>query len=361
MNWFRWLVLGVGMILAGGRSAWAWNDLGHMTVAQIAFRQLSGDERHAMVRILRHHPHFDTYFRKPEGVDIPEDEWLFLRAATWCDFVRPPRNTSRSHAQTHPIYQFHRSHWHYINYPFRVGDPAHAPLPAPLVPTGDDPTDIVQQLKLSRAVLRGTLASDPGIAAGMTPAQNRAVRLCWLFHLTGDLHQPLHATALVDKRLFPGAHHSDAGGNLVIVRTNAKVRTSNLHAFWDGLPGSVSGWRDAKDAHKIAADIKHCRNQAELLSHGALAAERLPELQQHPHFVDWAEESYRLAIAVAYDGGRLQFVVQQDIDENQIPPEQIPMLPPVLQEKARATAHKRIALAGYRLARQIQDITGPRQ
>ena len=354
----RWLVIAIALILTGNTSAWAWNDLGHITVAQIAYRQLSGDERLAVVAILRQHPHFDTYFRKPAGLDMPEDEWLFLRAATWCDYVRPQRNVDRTQIKTHPIYKFHHGPWHYINYPYMVGDPVGGPLAAPLAPTEDEQTDIVRQLQLTREILLQKVAQDPGVPQGVTPAQNRAVRLCWLFHLVGDLHQPLHATALVNVEQFPGPHHGDAGGNLIIIRSNSQMRTSNLHAYWDGLLGYVTGWRDGNNAEKLTADVKRCRTQADLLSHGALAADKLPELQEHRQFVDWAEESFRQAVSVAYDSGRLQYAVKQDVDDQKITNEQIPILPPVLQERARATANKRIALAGYRLGQQLEDLVG---
>lgn len=358
MNHFRWLAIAIVLSIAGSSSALAWNDLGHITVAQIAFRQMSVDERLAVVAILKQHPHFDTYFRKPAGLDLPDDEWLFMRAATWCDYVRPPRDADRSQIKTHPIYKFHHGPWHYINYPFKVGDAVGAPLPAPLPPTEDDKTDVVQQLKLTREILLRKTTDDPGIAPGVTPAQNQAVRLCWLFHLVGDLHQPLHATALVDPAHFPGPNHGDAGGNLIMIRSNSQMRTSNLHSYWDGVLGSITGWRDGNNAEKLTADVQRCRTQADFLTHGALATDKLTELQQHPEFVDWAEESFRLAAAVAYDGGKLKFASKKDVDEKRVSNDQIPMLPPLLQEKARAAANKRVALAGYRLASQLQAVVG---
>ncbi len=356
MNSIRSLVMGLGLVLAWCSPGWAWNDLGHITVAQIAFRQLSGEERQAVVSILRQHPHIDTYFKKPAGLEISDDEWLFLRAATWCDYVRPPRGIDRDQIPTHPIHKFHRGPWHYINYPFQVGQAVGGDLPAPLTPTEGENTDAVRQLKLTREVLNGAVAEDPGIAADVTPAQNKAVRLCWLFHLAGDIHQPLHATALVNSQLFPGPSHGDAGGNFIVIRTNASSRPVNLHSYWDGVLGYVTGWRDGNDVMKLTNDINRCRTQAELLTHAALAPNMLPELQQHPEFADWAEESYRLAVAVAYDRGQLQFAVKKDVDENRVPEDQVPLLPPLLQEKARAAANKRVALAGYRLAKQLQGI-----
>lgn len=359
MKYIRSLIIGLGLVVTCGGSAWAWNDLGHITVAQIAFRQLSASERQAVVQILSQHPHIDTYFKKPAGLDIPDDEWLFLRAATWCDYVRPPKGFDRDLIPTHSIYKFHRGPWHYINYPYQAGQTVGPQLPVPLTPSEGEDTDAVRQLSLTRDVLKGTLADDPGLATGVTAAQNKAVRLCWLFHLTGDLHQPLHATALVNSQLFPGPNHGDAGGNFIVVRTSTTSKPVNLHSYWDGVLGYASGWRDGNNVQKLTADVQRCRTLAELLTHAALAPEMLPELQQHPKFVDWADESYRQAVSVAYDGGQLQFAVKKDVDENRVAEDDVPLLPPLLQEKARATANKRVALAGYRLANQLQAVIAP--
>lgn len=359
MKILRSLVIGLGLVLASSSSVWAWNDLGHMTVAQIAFRQLSADERQAVVQILRQHPHIDTYFKKPEGLDIPEDEWLFLRAATWCDYVRPPKGFDPDQIPMHPIYKFHRGTWHYINYPYQAGQTVGAQLPAPLTPSEGEDTDAVRQLNLTRDILKGTVTDDPGLPAGVTAIQNKAVRLCWLFHLVGDLHQPLHATALVNSQLFPGPNHGDAGGNFIVVRTSATSSPVILHSYWDGVLGYASGWRDGDNVQKMTNDVQRCRTLAELLTHAALAPAMLPELQQHPKVVDWAEESYRQAVAVTYDGGHLQFAVKKDVDNGTVPEADVPLLPPLLQEKARATANKRVALAGYRLAMQLQAAVTP--
>ena len=56
-------------------------------------------------------------------------------------------------------------------------------------------------------------------------AAERAVLLCWYFHLIGDLHQPLHAASLYTPKLFPSG---DKGGNEIKFGTKM-----NLHHFWD--------------------------------------------------------------------------------------------------------------------------------
>jgi hypothetical protein len=346
----------VFLILLSTGSAWAWNDLGHITIAEIAWRRLSGDERQAIVKILKEHPHIDTYFKKPDGLAIPEDEWLFMRAATWCDYVRPPKGLDKSQLADHPVYKFHHGPWHYIDYPYQAGQVVAEKLPVALITNDDEKTDILQQLVIARDILTGKTTNDAGQAKGVTAAQNKAVRLCWLFHLVGDLHQPLHTTALVDQKLFPAPNYDDAGGNFTFVRAGSKEKPTNLHSYWDGQLGYITGWKDGKDSGKLTKDVQRCHNQADLLTHAEFAAEKLVELQQHPNYADWADEGFRLATAVVYDGGQLKFACKRDVESNRVPANEVPLLPAAQQEKARETANKRVALAGYRLGDQLRSI-----
>jgi len=347
------------LVMSWASPVWAWNDLGHIIVARIAYSRLSGEERQAIAKILKHHPHYDLYFKKPEGLDVPEDEWLFLRAATWCDYVRPPRGLDRDQIHTHPIHKFHRGPWHYVNFPFQPGQDT-TRLPTALVPTDPEKTDILEQLQLTHGVLTGKVHKDSGHAKGVTAAQNRAVRMCWLFHLIGDLHQPLHATAWVDRDLFPGPNHGDNGGNLILIRPHATSSPTNLHSFWDNLPGFASGWKRLDRIDKLHADVKQARDKSDLLTHNpAYAIEQLTEIARHRRYVDWAFESYQFAASTTYDHGNLKFITQKQLDANQLGRNAVPLLPALLQEKARAVANRRLTVAGYRLAEQIQEIVHP--
>src|SRR5262245_36945752 len=82
-------LLVVLLLLSAPGAAFAWNDTGHMTVAMIAWRQLSDVQRTKVGELLKQHPHYKLFLaaNAPEGV--AEDEWAFLRAAIWSDFVRP--------------------------------------------------------------------------------------------------------------------------------------------------------------------------------------------------------------------------------------------------------------------------------
>ena len=59
--------------------------------------------------------------------------------------------------------------------------------------------------------------------------QDRAMLTAWIFHLVGDIHQPLHSSTLVSQRLFP---EGDRGGNSIKLK-----QSYNLHALWDGTAG----------------------------------------------------------------------------------------------------------------------------
>jgi hypothetical protein len=102
--------------------------------------------------------------------------------------------------------------------------------------------------------LRKDLASE-------TNAQLKAYELAWLEHLVGDIHQPLHGVAR-----FVG-DKSDLGGNSVKIALTANLKKkflasrphaatgnapSELHAFWDDLPGVTS---DPALALRPAADF----------------------------------------------------------------------------------------------------------
>jgi hypothetical protein len=139
-----------------------------------------------------------------------EDAALFMLAARWPDDVRDdPR--------------YHRPVWHYVNIPFRPGRADQGEVP----PGENVLTAFAQQ----RATLRDPDARDA----------DRAVALCWVLHLVGDVHQPLHTTTLVTPQFAEG----DRGGNDFFVRPSPRGEAINLHAFWDGLAGRGDRIREA--------------------------------------------------------------------------------------------------------------------
>jgi hypothetical protein len=185
------------------------------------------------------------------------------------------------------------------------------------------------------------------------PAADRAVALTWLFHLVGDLHQPLHGTGLIaskdtfDTPLDPPG--GDLGGNRLVIKVNAdSTRAVNLHFYWDSLlfadePGIVAV--DGLVA-KLLNDLKLQRDQ-------------LDELKV-PAFLGWAEESLAAAKASVYQGkdGFLKVRVlprgtRLDLNGFDAPP-----LPEGYAANARQVAARRMVIAGYRLAHQLGLVFG---
>jgi len=144
---------------------------------------------------------------------------LFMLAPRWADDIRTGDREQ------------HRGPWHYINFPFKPDD---------------QPVSV--QTKPSQAVnILTALAENERIAKTDSDPERKAIALTWLFHLVGDIHQPLHSTQIFTTEYPDG----DRGGNLICVRASESGRPMNLHRFWDGL---ITSSRD------ITQLKKHCNN-----------------------------------------------------------------------------------------------------
>src|SRR5687767_4356906 len=96
-----------------------------------------------------------------------------------------------------------------------------------------------------------------------SPAE-KAVALCWLFHLVGDVHQPLHTVAL----FTPDHPEGDRGRNLAFVRVREGGQILNMHALWDGL---IIGSQRFQDVRNEATKLRLRPD---------LARDELPELAE---------------------------------------------------------------------------------
>jgi hypothetical protein len=282
-----------------------------MAVAYIAYQELPQAARAKYVDILREHPRFEKDLLGGKPDDMDEDLYAFMKAATWPDIIRSPQN---------PLHHLHKRDWHFINYPVNL-DGRQGPEPEEQWDGQSDPANILQALDKNLKALKA-----PG-----TPKDERAFALCWVLHLVGDLHQPLHATALFSDQ-FPDG---DAGGNLFVVRsaTNPQIP---LHTLWDHLLGVTTNGNAVKRiAERITGDRDHARQ--------ALQAELA-----RTKFREWAKESFAVARDVAYDNGHLRGANQEDLRDDPSTP--VPTLPVAYERNARDVSEVRIALGGYRLA-----------
>ena len=64
-----------------------------------------------------------------------------------------------------------------------------------------------------------------------TDGERKAIALAWLFHLVGDIHQPLQTAQLFTVEYPQG----DRGGNEICVRVTQTGQVMDLHRFWDGV------------------------------------------------------------------------------------------------------------------------------
>lgn len=341
-TWNAPLILVVAVIASVACSApvRAWNDAGHMLIARIAWLRMTPAERAKVSEVLKQHPHYGSYLIAKCPDDVPRDEWAFLRAATWSDYIRPPKTMEPEKVAAHERHKFHRGPWHYVNFPYRAGQTESA-LPSEPLP---NETNILMQIETSQKVVQKLLKFDPGAVPDISHEANRAVRVCWLFHLIGDLHQPLHAVALVDEKLFPNGHHDDQGGNLLAIRPDSNSKPQRLHAYWDGILGYDSRFSSVCDF-------------ADLLSRDpTLASDKLEELATHKHPRDWAAESFAAAKTHAYREGKLPLVLYADVERKTIGEDKVPAVSTFDGANSRTLARRRLVLAGNRLAETLKSV-----
>ena len=285
-------------LLAAAPTARAWNQAGHLLTASVAYDQLTPAQRAAALKVLEASPDHARWLAAAPK-DLTGDDagrHVFMQAARWPDDIRKTGSP-----YDHPT-------WHYVDYPLRPPD---FPLEAP--PVG------AEDVFFAWTKCEATLA-DPAASA-----TDRAVSLCWLLHLIGDIHQPLHACTLVTAEYPPPA--GDKGGNNFFV--NLAGNSLSLHTYWDALAATML------DSPEIIARAE------ELAKRYPRAA--LPELAAATDLRGWALESRQLGVDAVYRRGTLPGNRDRD---GAVPPS----LPGDYASKARALAERRVVLAGYRIA-----------
>jgi hypothetical protein len=277
--------------------ALAWYDPGHLTIAAEAYRQLSPEVKAQVFEILKAHPDFDQWqkaYHPNPTLDLPAT--VFLRSSTWPDEIK-----GSDSIYDHPM-------WHFIDYPLRPPNFAFEPDQYPT-------NNILFGIAQCEAALSDTNASP----------ELRAAYLSFLVHLVGDLHQPLHCESWYNDVYTNG----DRGGNDIYVKPgDYGVR---LHGIWDGLLGSTPNRRlQWNYGTKIMAEFPRA-------SLSELTADTTPTA--------WSLESRTLAIRYGYLNGNLK---------GSPDPDSAPALPDGYLKAAKGVAQRQAALAGCRLADEIQ-------
>lgn len=233
------LALAIGSMLATAHPAHAWWDLGHQTVARLAWKGMSRPARREVKRLLRAAPALGT----------PTCRLRTLAdAAVWPDCVRAdPKRFGFSFP------------WHYVNVsicpPFAL---------APACPTGT--SCVTEQIAAQTAIL-----ADPA----RMPAE-RLQALAFVAHFVGDVHMPLHV-----------GENGDKGGNGVRVAYPGLTGANpNLHALWDG-PVAAEALGTA-NPRRAARALRRAHTNAE---RNGWRADRVDT---------WARESWELSRTFAY-------------------------------------------------------------
>jgi hypothetical protein len=298
-------------------SLMAWGPIGHMTVAYVAYQKLTPTVKTRVRDLLKLNPDYASWEKQmPNGISSEDhDQAIFMIASTWADDIKGesqysddgpdpggnlPDGASSSLNTGYSDLLRHR-YWHFVDLPF---SPDGAKLPA--IPTPNAETQI--------DIFRGVLASSQ-------PDELKSYDLVWLLHLIGDVHQPLHATTRVTQADSQG----DAGGNKVKLKGDAD---SNLHAYWDDLPGS---------------DCQYCNKKLLCVSRAVVLGQHLPippAISAHVTKTSvWIHESFQAARAAVY---------QSPIGNEDGPYTIVPLAE--YETRANRLARLRIALAGTRLA-----------
>lgn len=300
------VIAGLALCIIGDRAS-AWSRPGHMVTAAIAYSDLANDPavKSAIVELIEAHPD-----RAPFEVAIDRTvgearaRRLFYECARWPD-------DARGTAYDHPT-------WHY------AARPVHA-----------DRGSNGSANRIEGSAIEAFALNFRVLADRRASKAERAVALCWVMHLVGDIHQPLH-TAQLFSHTFPDG---DQLGSKQFVRATPHHDPVTLHWFWDDRVHR-SGTQDSVETR--ATEITSSSPRATASTHSA-------------DFALWAEqESYAEAVRLAY--GKLLITSAKPADA--------PVLPQAYIDETLKSAEQRVALAGHRLAsvlREALNIDRPRR
>ena len=111
--------------------------------------------------------------------------------------------TFKDSSLSHPL-------WHFVDFPFKPeGEPESLHTIPPLHP------NVLTAIAENERVAK----SEP---------ERRGITLTWLFHLVGDIHQPLHDVQLFTREYPDG----DRGGSNICVRLAEDRSALRLQRFW---------------------------------------------------------------------------------------------------------------------------------
>jgi hypothetical protein len=296
-----WRTLGalLMLVLIVPHQASAWVREGHMATGALAYdilEQRDPEAIAAILRLMQAHPDRARFDAQLGGLAGREGERrLFELMAIWPDAVRGT-------PYAHPV-------WHTSQ---RIVSSARSVIPFAF---GSAQFEFGRNL----AVAHDAAASDA----------DRAVALCWVMHIVGDMHQPLHTAMWMSWR-FP---ITDAGGQWAWVRPSPDAAPERLHWFWDsaGHPAALGLAPSGSLEAKLEQDPP-----AETLSPDPETA-----------FAHWVAQTRELAYEVAYARGRLRVGNS---------PDSARVLSNDYVERARTVSRAQLTAAGRRIGALLSGL-----
>lgn len=285
--------------------SFAWSKSGHMLTGAIAHQDLKQRDPAAakvVAELLwnstlpKIHKEADSYYSH----DMDPQFRFFLAAARWADDVRD-------------LKEEHQKYWHFINIPYKPdGEPNW------IRPSNPKRSNIKVTLTEQIKILRDEDSTDA----------DKAKALVWVFHLVGDIHQPLHTIAIFSKQYPRG----DSGGNAIYIRPQIGKGAINLHSYWDRSLGTSDNVTDIKNQGILLRNM-HTRSSLDEVEEDDLDA--------------WIKESYDLAVEAAYLSGELTMAKKAS---------QAVPVPDGYNDTMKTASEKRAVLAGYRLSDLLSSI-----
>ncbi len=302
-------VVVLAFLLAAPASAPAWHDTGHMVVAQVAYLRLTPAAK-ARVDALLLTPQgrrplifLCAGYYSPETCEKTYDP---VQIAVWMDDFRGDSLNDQY------------APWHYIDFnPIFDGTPERANV-------GPEPENVLARINWAVNTLR------KGTGSNKTDAET----LGFLYHLVGDVHQPLHAAT----RYTAAQPNGDAGGNGFKIQMPPEAHISNLHAFWDAAGGAFGFTSPKRPLDQAGKDRILALAQEVMKQYPDTSVPEWKNLDPH----EWVIESNTLARQVAY----------RNITEGAAPSQ-------AYTDAAQQLSRKRLALAGYRLAGLLNALLVP--
>jgi len=229
------ILLAASAAVGFSASALAWGPDGHAAIGILSLDQLQPDAKAEL-----------------QGILGSLDDQALVEACNWPDAVRK----TDAWAWSYPL--------HFVNIP--KGESYSKARDCP------DELCAPEAIKKYAAELGDRQASQ----------QQRRQAFAWVCHLTGDLHQPLHAG-------YSGDAYDRGGNNFAITFKGEQL---NLHYFWDAalIKSRVGGRQQLIDAlSRLPTEIAGDHWTAGMVDHWTDASHRLVQDEVYPQETQIAE------------------------------------------------------------------------